>query len=396
MDPYATLGVTREAETAVIASAYRALAKLYHPDRYSGDREFATRRLKEINAAYEILSNEEKRKAYDAENTKQYSKGAGYQSSSEGEDEKVLNAIEAEWDYATNFHPVLVQLRAELRQIDQSLANAFVAYLVLSKSYSDAPSAFGMFKDEYLFKKFGDQENVRELAYAAIKSGNRSFALDLNEALMRLGQSSTEEVLKHLATQHPEFAETAYPKFGFRHLLKTLIQRRELNRRKVIDHSDAAASAWEDIKSLPEEYQQRFLASLDQEPTLDVGPLAAQLIADRAKELRPYDDEDANDSLEQARTISVEAEQEFREVYNMLGSSLTPSEILKKIESKFGPSAKTISERERQRREAQKEQRRREVELRKEERQQLERMKMVLVFCGAALLFLMVIFSAFQ
>ena len=165
---------------------------------------------------------------------------------------------------------------------------------------------------------------------------------------MRLGQSSTEEVLKHLATQHPEFAETAYPKFGFRHLLKTLIQRRELNRRKVIDHSDAAASAWEDIKSLPEEYQQRFLASLDQEPTLDVGPLAAQLIADRAKELRPYDDDDANDSLEQARTISVEAEQEFREVYDMLGSKLAPSEILKKVESKFGPSAKTTAERERQ------------------------------------------------
>lgn len=219
MDPYATLGVTREAETAVIASAYRALAKLYHPDRYSGDREFATRRLKEINAAYEILSNEEKRKAYDAENTKQYSKGAGYQSSSEGEDEKVLNAIEEEWDYATKFHPELVQLRAELRQIDQSLANAFVAYLVLSKSYSDAPSAFGMFKDEYLLKKFGNQKKVRELAYTAIKSGNRSFALDLNKALMRLGQSSIEEVLKHLATQHPEFAETAYPKYGFRHII---------------------------------------------------------------------------------------------------------------------------------------------------------------------------------
>ncbi len=117
---------------------------------------------------------------------------------------------------------------------------------------------------------------------------------------------------------------------------------------KVIDYSDAAASAWEDIKSLPEEYQQRFLASLDQEPTLDVGPLAAQLIADRAKELRPYDDDDANDSLEQARTISVAAEQEFREVYDMLGSKLAPSEILKKVESKFGPSAKTTAERERQ------------------------------------------------
>lgn len=121
---------------------------------------------------------------------------------------------------------------------------------------------------------------------------------------------------------------------------------------KVIDYSDAAAAAWEDIKSLPEEYQQRFLASLDQEPALDVGPLAAQIIADRAKELRPYDDNSANDALEQARTISLEAEQEFLEVYDMLGSSLAPSEILKKVESKFGPSAETISERERQRREA--------------------------------------------
>ncbi|MBO6783213.1 MAG: molecular chaperone DnaJ [Alphaproteobacteria bacterium] len=63
-DYYQTLGVERGADAAAIKSAYRRLAKELHPDRNPGD-EKAEQRFKEVNQAYDILKDDEKRAAYD-------------------------------------------------------------------------------------------------------------------------------------------------------------------------------------------------------------------------------------------------------------------------------------------------------------------------------------------
>ncbi len=64
-DPYTVLGVERTASQKDIQSAYRKLAKKLHPDLNPGDEE-AERRFKELSAAYAILSDEDKRKRFDA------------------------------------------------------------------------------------------------------------------------------------------------------------------------------------------------------------------------------------------------------------------------------------------------------------------------------------------
>lgn len=63
-DPYEILGVARDATQKDVQSAFRKLAKKYHPDLNPGDSK-AEARFKEISTANEILGDEEKRKRFD-------------------------------------------------------------------------------------------------------------------------------------------------------------------------------------------------------------------------------------------------------------------------------------------------------------------------------------------
>lgn len=63
-DFYSTLGVDRNASNQDIKKAYRKLAQKFHPDKNKGDKE-AEKKFKEVNEAYETLSDKQKRTFYD-------------------------------------------------------------------------------------------------------------------------------------------------------------------------------------------------------------------------------------------------------------------------------------------------------------------------------------------
>ncbi len=67
MNHYDILGIKKEATKKEIKDAYKKLIKKYHPDVYPGDKSFAEKKTQDINLAYDILSNEQTKQAYDIE-----------------------------------------------------------------------------------------------------------------------------------------------------------------------------------------------------------------------------------------------------------------------------------------------------------------------------------------
>jgi molecular chaperone DnaJ len=64
-DYYQILGIKRDAVSEDIKKAFRQLALRYHPDQNPGNQKESEEKFKEINEAYEVLSDEHKRQYYD-------------------------------------------------------------------------------------------------------------------------------------------------------------------------------------------------------------------------------------------------------------------------------------------------------------------------------------------
>src|SRR6266487_2970537 len=73
--PYEALGVPKTASDEDIKKAYRKLARQYHPDRNPGDKQ-AEQHFKEVQEAYDVLSDKTKRTQYDRFGTAE--PGAGF------------------------------------------------------------------------------------------------------------------------------------------------------------------------------------------------------------------------------------------------------------------------------------------------------------------------------
>ena len=85
---YQVLGVLDDAEDIVIRAAYKSLAAKYHPDKWSGDKQFANSRMSEINIAHDCLSNLDKRRIYDED----LKSSSTWGESKKVEDEEQFNA----------------------------------------------------------------------------------------------------------------------------------------------------------------------------------------------------------------------------------------------------------------------------------------------------------------
>lgn len=179
-DYYHILGVLDDAEDIVIKAAYKALAQRYHPDKWSGNKDEATRKMAELNEAYMVLSDPIKRKEYDNSRDKN--------SYSEESEEDDLNAsVESDWKKVVEFFPDLRDIATTLRKISKTLESSYKLILLVTKDFNKRKELAVKLERDFLEKYFGTNELILEYARKLINSEQRGALRALNEAVRLLG-----------------------------------------------------------------------------------------------------------------------------------------------------------------------------------------------------------------
>jgi len=189
-DYYQILGVLDDAEDIVIRAAYKALAQKYHPDKWAGDKEEATRRMSDINEAYGVLSNPIKRKEYDSTRDKKE-----YHEEKNEEWESFDASIDEAWRIGIEFFPELKAQEKILRQINTSLANTFRLILIENKCFDKGKEIAASMEMDYLNRYFGSNEKIIKFVKAHISMGNKKALLLVNKYINVMGESIKPELI---------------------------------------------------------------------------------------------------------------------------------------------------------------------------------------------------------
>ena len=208
LDHYQILGVLRDAEQIVITAAYRALASMYHPDKWAGDKHHATKRMADINVAYGVLCDPAKRAAYDKlHHSPTSSMGHEAESVDEALD-TAMSDLEARWKTAVTVLPDLAVIRLRLEKTAHRLAFAFVVLMLESKKFEQREKIARELEARFLEAHFGSNPEIISFAKTVIELGNRDAVRALNNYVDVLGSDLNPNLIIEKVTK--DFAIDPY------------------------------------------------------------------------------------------------------------------------------------------------------------------------------------------
>lgn len=182
--------VVSGAEDIVIRAAFKALAQHYHPDRNPGSAE-ATARMSEINEAYQVLFEPQKRKIYDQERGKKEGDFNDWTREEDAEAKTTsTDPFEKDWQVAIKYYSDLEKINLRLIKTSRMLAFTYRATILETKAFDKRDEWAKCIETEFLKSYFGANPNLIEFARYLISLGNKAAAKALNQAVRILGSSS--------------------------------------------------------------------------------------------------------------------------------------------------------------------------------------------------------------
>lgn len=192
-DYYRILGVLDDAEDVVIRAAFKALAQRYHPDKWTGDNEEANLRMQEINEAYVVLSDFEKRKQYDATlDRSKYKDESDFDTSYQ---DYLNKDIEEKWKKIVEFLPDLQHIYDDLSNTSKQLAYTYKVLLIEKKNFNQRHEIAKVIENNFLEKYFGKNKKIIQFARELIRKNRKDMAKELNNAVQLLGSDIEPSII---------------------------------------------------------------------------------------------------------------------------------------------------------------------------------------------------------
>jgi curved DNA-binding protein CbpA len=195
---YDVLGVSQNADDFVIKAAYKAMAQRYHPDKFANNpREAADAeaKMRQLNEAYQVLSDEAKRRDYDVWLSQNQQRNS-QQSSNDAKQQ-------ADWQIALRFYSDLTSFETRLAKFDTDLVTEFRSHLLATQQYERRQAIADKLEQDYLEGYFGDHPDIVNFARELLLAGKREGAKELNQMLKVVGNSvSPQTVIEQIETQH--------------------------------------------------------------------------------------------------------------------------------------------------------------------------------------------------
>ena len=203
-DFYAILGVSLDAELEVINAAYRAMAKKYHPDVYKGDKKFAEEKIKEINEAYECLSDAQKRKEYDSEFKKENKTGSfnDYNETSDDHDDTQNPYYKDAWSTIIEYFPGAETERKKLAKIQKKLGRRYQDTLITKRISKDYKIVSKLLKTEFFLRYFGKNKKIHTIIENLLIKNEVKIALEINKTIKILGDDASNEIIKKIREKY--------------------------------------------------------------------------------------------------------------------------------------------------------------------------------------------------
>lgn len=187
---YSILGVLPNTDNTIIETAYRALIKIYDLDGFTGPKEEAQRKIKEINEAYSVLSDPDKKKTYAESYGAAEQKDSFYFKDKNKDQIPHYDPLKADWDLAVEDHPDLIELEKKLSQISWRLGYSYRAYLIESGLFKKRARLAHDLEQAFLEIYFGPKPEIKGFAHDLLKTGNKPAARALNRSLKSFGGST--------------------------------------------------------------------------------------------------------------------------------------------------------------------------------------------------------------
>ena len=190
MNYYDCLHVSQNADTAVISAAFKTLAKKFHPDVAKGDPEDTEKKFKEINEAYQVLSDPELRQKYDDEELAT----SNSKKQEEADDRQVLDG----WDIVEEYYPDLEEYRIILSNLNEWLALAFQYLLLDLKEFELGENLYESLYNNYMIDRFGESKLARELGEYLLYNDFFELADELERQIQVLGPDHSRSIVKKI------------------------------------------------------------------------------------------------------------------------------------------------------------------------------------------------------